>query len=95
MKIEPGWWRMSPEHILEYFRLWNDPETHHFDPQTFMFSPLNPNFRKCLFLLFLPNSLFSLQICKSLLYKLFLRTIRTILVFSEKNFRIWKNVTKN
>ena len=81
MKIEPGWWRMSPEYILENFRPWNDPETPHVYPQTFIFYPLNPNFRKCHFLLVLPNSLFSLQISKSTLYKMFLWTVRTILGF--------------
>ena len=80
MKIEPGWWRMRPEYILEYFRLWNDPETLHFDLKPQFFS-LNPNFRKCHVLLCPPNSLFSLQISQSTLYKMFLRTIQTILVF--------------
>ena len=37
IKTEPGWWRMGPEYILEYFWIRNAPETPHFDPQTFIF----------------------------------------------------------
>ena len=46
MKMEPGWWRMGPEYILEYVRLWNDPETPHFDPQTYIFYSPQPRFSK-------------------------------------------------
>ena len=47
--MEPGWWGMSPEYILEYFRLWNDPETPNFDPQTVFFTPSTPIFENVTF----------------------------------------------
>ena len=29
MKMEPGWWRMGPEYILEYFWIWKRPKRPH------------------------------------------------------------------
>ena len=69
--------RMYFKVFLSLERPWNTP----FWPPNLHFVPPQPQFSKMSFLLFLPNSLFSLQISKSTLYKMFLWTIRTILGF--------------
>ena len=55
MGIEPGWLRMSPEYILEHFRLWNDPETPHFESQNLHFSLPTPPFSKMSLFTFPPQ----------------------------------------
>ena len=78
--MEPGWWRMGPEYILENCWIWKQPKRPNFDPKTSIF---RPHISKTSILRVLPNSLVESQISKSALYKMFLWTIRTMLVFSK------------
>ena len=82
MKIEPGWWRLGPEYILKYFCIWKRPKRLNFESQNLYFHFFRLHFRKCHVLLFLQIQLFESQISKSPSYKMFLRTIRTILGFT-------------
>ena len=82
-KIEPGWWGMSPGCILEYVCLWERPQRLHSESPNLNFHFFRPHFWKRPFLLFVPNPLFESRIFKSILYKTFLWSVRTILVFTE------------
>ena len=44
MKIEPGWWGMSPGYILEYFCLWERPQRPHCESQNLNFHIFRPHF---------------------------------------------------
>ena len=46
MKIEPGWWRMSPEYILEYVWFWKRPKRPHVESQNLIFDFFRPEFSK-------------------------------------------------
>ena len=82
MKIEPGWWRMSPGYIWEQFPSREPPRRPHFESQNHQFLTFRLHFWKCRFWLFVPNSLFESRIPQSTLYKMFLGTIGTILGFT-------------
>ena len=94
MDLEPGWWGMSPGHILEYFCLWKRPQRPHFEPQNSNFRHFRPHYWKSHFWLFVPNPLFESRIFKSVLYKMFLWTVRTILVFTKKSPGYGKTLPK-
>ena len=95
MNIEPGWRGMSPGYILEYFCLRKRPQRPNFEAQNLNFHIFRPHLWKRPFWLFVPNPLFESRIFKSTLYKMFLWTVRTILVFSKKSPRYGKTLPKN